>query len=559
MIFGIASALDHQRAGRWMVAGWVLLTLVAMLARPLGADLAYHTEVAVRLMEGARLYRDIATSVPPFLFYLTLAPAWLAQETGLDLIATVQASLAVLALASLWLANRVLAATPAMPRILRRVLVMLLAFHFFVFDPLAITLAQYYGLILFMPYLALAFFFSAAGDAARAQGASPLWGERIAVVLLLAMALVQCPQFLPAVLAVEAAICWRRGSLACLFRLENALLIVLLVLAALMMEKHLDGLVGTALGAWWERYGAWQRNLYGLRFDLRLAQILVCVAALVLLLRAFPHPSAGRGFVVLAAAAALAALDLDQSELTAFLHYGAAAAVLANLALGAALTEAFCHAPTARQAVSLSAASAAPSNAAESTRHRPAARAGALAAALAALSLLGGTAWTHIYQPLADQGRHSPWRRALDSALKAHAVDAPAFAFASEPDIAFPAIALAGARYPYRHRDLARLGAFYGSTDPLEGPAPYRRPAAQGAEERALFQSVVAELIATPPLVVAVDSRRLKPGFGVLSFDFIDYFTRDPRFAELWKSYALLVRSGPIEIYRLVPERGADR
>ncbi len=543
-------ALDHERAGRWIVAGWVLLTLAALLARPLSADLAYHIEVAGRLMEGARLSRDIAISGPPFLFYLNLAPVWFAQESGVDLIATSQAYLALFALASLWLTNQVLAATPAMPRILRRLLVMLLAFHFFVFEPLAITLAQYYVLVLFMPYLAVAFYFSSASDAAPPQGAAPLWGERIAAVLLLTLALVQCPQILPAVLAVEAAICWRRRSLACLFRLENALLIVLLALAALMMEKHLDGLVGTALGAWWERYGSWQRNLYGLRLDLRLAQILACGVALVLLLRAFPHPPAGRGFVVLAAAAALAALELDQRELTAYLHYGAAAAVLANLALGAALASAFCHALRTPQAVSLSAASA---------RDRSAGRAGALAAALAAVSLLGGTAWTYIYEPLAEQGRYSPWRRALDGALSAHATNAPVFAFANEPEIAFPAIALAGASYPYRHRDLARLGAFYGSTDPLEGPAAYRRPAAQGAEERALFQSIVAELIATPPVVVAVDSRRMKPGFGVLSFDFIDYFSRDPRFAELWKSYALLQRSGPIEIYRLVPERAADQ
>ena len=558
------SALDHERAGRWIVTGWVLLTLAALLARPIGADVAYHIETAGRLMDGARLYRDVAASIPPFIFYLNLAPAWLAHSTDLEPIPAFQAYLALLALASLWLTNRVLTATPALPRALRRVLVILLAFHFFVFEPLAGTLAQYYVLILFMPYLAVAYGVSTAGDVTAPDGPAPLWGERIAAVLLLILALVQCPQYLPAVLAVEAAICWRRRRLASLFRLENALLIVLLALAALMMEKHLDGLVSATLGAWWERYGSWERNLYGLRLDLRLTQILACVAALAVLLRVFPHPAAGRGFVALAAAAALAMVELDLRELTAYLHYGAPAAVLANLALGAALAGAFCDLPAPRRAVSLSAASAvaasaAPERPAATARDTIAGRSGAAAAVLAVISLLGGTAWTYGYEPLAEHGRYSPWRRALDSALSAHAADAPAFAFATELDIAFPAIVVAGARYPYRHRDLARLGAFYGSTDPLEGPAAYRPPATQGTEERALIQSVIEELIATPPLVVAVDSRRLKPGFGVLPFDFIAYFSRDPRFAELWKSYALLKRVGPIEIYRLVPERAADR
>jgi hypothetical protein len=117
---------------------------------------------------------------------------------------------------------------------------------------------------------------------------------------------------------------------------------------------------------------------------------------------------------------------------------------------------------------------------------------------------------------------------------------------------------VAAARYLYRHRDLSAVAGFYQSESLQEGIAYYRPPETQGPEERAFFAALVDELVATPPLVVAVETTVRKQGFGLLSFDFIDYFAADPRFAELWRGYELVERVGPIEIYRLVPERAAN-
>jgi hypothetical protein len=562
------SGLDHEVGGRWIVAGLAVLAAAGMAVRPLGADFAYHIAMAGRLAEGAVPYDDIATSLSPLALYLGLPPVLAARWTGLAEVPLFQGYLALLGLASLWLTNRALAAAAMMPRVVRRLVVLVLAFHLFLFEPLAITLGHYGFLVFFLPYLATAYLLIDAPRPIFRESALQPWGDRLAVTLLLGLALVLNPPFILAFLVVEATVCATRRNLASLARVENALLIVILALAAYLMERIYGGMVSAAYAGALEAAANWDRYIYTLLFDPRLVQVLAGMIVLVLLLRAFDRPLPGRGLALMAAIAALALVEFDLQQLTAYAKVSLPAVVLANLALAAALAAIWRGPPKAPASLSAAAVPAV-GDARDDTSDAPDADAAtpfalsrpwlwSLAITLAAVSYFGGTAWTYIHDPLNDKGRHSPWRQALEATLTERAAAEPAFAFASHGEIAFPAIVLAGARYPYRHRDLSPLAGFYESESLQQGIAYYRPPAAQGPEERAFFTALVGELLATPPLIVAVETTVHKQGFGLLSFDFIDYFSADPRFGELWRSYELVERVGPIEIYRLVPERAAN-
>ena len=127
----LKSGLDNEAGGRWIVAGLAVLAAAGMMVRPLGADFAYHIAMAGRLAEGAVLYDDIATGLPPLAFYLGLPPALVARWTGLAEVPLFQAYLALIGLGSLWLTNRTLAAGAMMPRVARRLVVLVIAFHLF--------------------------------------------------------------------------------------------------------------------------------------------------------------------------------------------------------------------------------------------------------------------------------------------------------------------------------------------------------------------------------------------------------------------------------------------
>jgi hypothetical protein len=333
----LKSGLDHEVGGGWIVAGLAVLAAAGMALRPLGGDVAYHIAMAARLAEGAMLYDDIATATPPLAFYLSLPPALIARWTGLAAIPLFQAYFALLGLAGLWLTNRTLAAAPTMPRLVRRLVVLALAFHLFVFEPPAVTLGHYIFLVFFLPYLASAYLLIDAPRLIFRDAAVQPSGNRLAVTLLLGLALVQNPQFIPAFLVVEATICAKRQSLASLTRVENGLLIVVLALAAYLMERFLGGLTSAAYAGVLEAAAAWDRYIYTLLFDPRLAQVLAGMIALGLLLQASDRPLPGRGLALVAAVAALALMEFDVRQLTAYARVSLPAAVMVNLALAAAL------------------------------------------------------------------------------------------------------------------------------------------------------------------------------------------------------------------------------
>ena len=69
---------------------WRILTFAFLLASIfylapalVDQDVGWLLHSASRLVEGAALYRDVIDPNPPGIFFLNLAPAWIARITGL--------------------------------------------------------------------------------------------------------------------------------------------------------------------------------------------------------------------------------------------------------------------------------------------------------------------------------------------------------------------------------------------------------------------------------------------------------------------------------------------
>jgi hypothetical protein len=97
----------------------------------------------------------------------------------------------------------------------------------------------------------------------------------------------------------------------------------------------------------------------------------------------------------------------------------------------------------------------------------------------------------------------------------------------------YPLILEAGARNVYAGPSLWVLP---GIARTWRSGSPYRDIGSMGADERQLV-TTVADCIASHPDYILLDPRRRKQGLGPEGFDFIEYFSADPRFREEIRNY----------------------
>jgi len=76
--------------------------------------------------------------------------------------------------------------------------------------------------------------------------------------------------------------------------------------------------------------------------------------------------------------------------------------------------------------------------------------------------------------------------------------------------------------------------------------------------ERHFFQQIVDDFLANSPQFVFTDDRIKKQGIGENAFDYLDYFSQDPRFAEDWKNHRLMTIAGTYRVFRRDDARGED-
>src|SRR5258708_4348368 len=66
------------------VAGFVIRRPAGPRRQPFAGDVAGILDFAVRMVAGDRLYVDLVDVNPPLIFWLNLAPAWVADRLALD-------------------------------------------------------------------------------------------------------------------------------------------------------------------------------------------------------------------------------------------------------------------------------------------------------------------------------------------------------------------------------------------------------------------------------------------------------------------------------------------
>jgi len=148
-------------------------------------------------------------------------------------------------------------------------------------------------------------------------------------------------------------------------------------------------------------------------------------------------------------------------------------------------------------------------------------------------------------------GYQSEFVERLAPVVRKHADGAAIYIFSSNVSAAFPLVNATGVRWASRfpmqwlvpglvrrRAELARQGA-------AEVPEGLRKV------ERYARDAVAADLTRWRPALIMVDDRRDKSYFGGLEFDYLDFYSVDPRFAAILSRYEKIDRISDYDVYRL--------
>jgi hypothetical protein len=478
-----------------MPCAWAALYLLP----PLNGDVAAILYFADRMLSGDRLYVDLVDVNPPLIFWLNLAPAWLARALGASPATVFVALVLALHAVSLALCRTALRRLDETRGPAARTLVPLA-----LLTALLIVPGECFGqrghimMVLALPYLAV--------TALRLQGDAPSARAAIAAGALAALGFLIKPYFLLIPLVLEGALVARLGPRGALRRPEPLLLVAggaLYAGAAAILcptyftevvpliERHyLTRSAADALAAVFSDEG-------------RQAALLALMPALALATRRRP---ALRVAVLVALAGALIAVVQGKGWPYHLLPFWQAVTVAAAL-LAAEAVQA-CAGPAPRAAVRLAAV-------------------GLFGAVVGAIALEQA--------PLGDRLRYAESLAGrLERRLAPLAADRPVLWLTDAIYPHYPVVLYDRARPAIAPMGLWMIDSLYGGHH--EAP-PMRAPAQMSTDERAVFDEVGTALERTHPALVLVASATAELRLPAGSFDYLAYFLRHPSFAREWRHY----------------------
>jgi hypothetical protein len=150
-------------------------------------------------------------------------------------------------------------------------------------------------------------------------------------------------------------------------------------------------------------------------------------------------------------------------------------------------------------------------------------------------------------------GYQSIYVEHLTPVVRKHAAGSAIYIFTSNVSAAFPLVNVAGVRWASRFPMQWLLPGLVRRRAELAQQGVAVEPEGLREIRRYAVDSVVADLIRWSPALVFVDVREDKSYFGGLQFDYIAYFSEDPRFAQIWSRYELLLDFGTYHLYRRRP------
>lgn len=525
-----ATSMRWRLLSWWEVAGRlspslqpeVLVVLVlacaAILLARLNHDIAWFLVATRRLLAGDRLYVDIFEVNPPLIFWLMSPCASLGQLLGLSDSTTASILPVVMLTAVTFVSARVLSLAPAPANWLSSSMLC----GFLVLASLVVLpdagQRDHLAVVLLLPYGILC--------GRTSLGLQTPASVSICCGMLAATGVALKPFFLIPWLTAELVVVVRRRSLRACWRPDFALVVagqcIYAVMILTLTPEYLTNMVPLARAT----YGAYETSrMFLISFD-PFPRLTICALATLGASMLLPGPQRLASSETLAAMA-LGFLVSFVWQAKGWSYQLVPALVLAPVALLVASLNVV-HFLLARQYTPQSV--------------RRAAGAALICAASAGLVtplIVIGTRrgiWS-------IRGDYPPVVRALANTVGAGGRGEPVYVLSTSVWPAFPVVNLVGAQWPFHYHALWPLPAFYRGS----GDAGYHLPAQQSPEEHAFFETVVGDLVATPPRILIVDRSATKQAMS-RPFEFVAYFSESPAFAALLERYRLLGRVGPFDV-----------
>jgi hypothetical protein len=165
---------------------------------------------------------------------------------------------------------------------------------------------------------------------------------------------------------------------------------------------------------------------------------------------------------------------------------------------------------------------------------------------------IGGVACIKLYQGM--KGEQDD-RLALLPVVQQHAGGRYIMVLSTDVGRAFPLVNYSGSRWASRYNSLWLLPGLYADAgSDSSGIVRYRDRAAMSAMERHFSDAIIADIVTHRPTLLIVDRNRDMQGFRGRRFDFIDYFSIDPRFRQLLHNYDSLTTVDSQLVLKLHPQ-----
>ncbi len=524
--FGSAlhAVLDDSRRSLVLFGLILVASVVLQFSLPLNQDVGWYLHSAQAFLAGGTLYDDIYFEMNlPLPLMLSVPPAAFAEATGLFAITVLRIYFFFWILVSAWLSWRLMEGLLT-DRQRRGLMTFILA-------GLGLLVMEHFGqrehflMIAVLPYLILA--------ARRAEGLSQGSATAFLVGAVAAIGFVLKPHFLLVPTVVEGYLLWRSRGISTAFRPETyGLALVGLaygVLVAVLTPVFFTLVAPMAL----DLYSAYNKPLLGI-----IAVIVIPVLVLVLICywqsrRALKTTALTDIFCL--SALALLTVYLVQKKGWAYHLYPTAACVL--LFWGAS----FCAERRHGEILA---------------KMRSVARVGVLSCLLLFADALG-------YGVIAIRD-FTAYLPRMVPVLQKHAEGGNFYFFTTSLAASFPLANYAGVPMVSRSPMLWPLTGLQGYAN---GVLPIRDAEHQARideYETYLVNAVVEDLMRTKPTVVIVDERPKKPfifkreirllDFEVkrtyFDFDYIEFFSADPRFRAIWAGYEVVERVGHFTVFR---------
>lgn len=482
-------------------------------------DSAWFLYSVDAFFEGGRLYQDIFFEVnPPLAFYLTIPPVYVSRVTGLFAPHVFIAYVFGLIAISLWLLHYVLNRHAGHSTSVRRGVLSAALLALAVCPAGDFGQREHLMMILALPYMVLAAHRAIKGTC------SPFVAGSLGILAALGLALK--PYFLLLPVALELYLLFTRRRLVGVLRPETLGLAGAGLLYGLALvwftPDYLTRVVPFALQVFHQGFMSSPAKALWRMESLFLPVLLILHVAT----RRNQSARALADVFALAAASFFLAY-LAQMKAWPYQLFPTKASLV--LALGAILSGG------RRKAADPSPASAG-------------GNASRMAAPVAAVMLL-----TLVGLGILRGGYQNIYVEHLAPIVRKHATGSAIYVFSANLSVGFPLVNVSGVRWASRFPMQWLLPGLVRRRAELAQQGAVVEPEGLREIRRYVFDAVVADLTKWSPELILVDVREDKTYFGGLRFDYLAYFSKDPRFEQIWSGYELLMDFQTYHLYKRRP------